>query len=55
MSFVARSRHPFTLHSLRIGGHFFSAQNMDEDLVQFLHAEPLRYTTAHVLPTTFHA
>ena len=24
MSFVARSRHPFTLHSLRIGGYTFS-------------------------------
>ena len=24
ISFVARSRHPFTLHSLRIGGHTFS-------------------------------
>ena len=37
MEFVARSRHSFTPHSLRIGGHtFFSAHNMDEDLVQFL-------------------
>ena len=37
MSFVARTRHPFTPHSLRIGGHtFFSAQNMHEDFVQFL-------------------
>ena len=37
MSFVARTRHAFTPHSLRIGGHtFFSAQNMHEDFVQFL-------------------
>ena len=37
MTFLARSKHLFTPHSLRIGGHtFFSIQNMHEDFVQFL-------------------
>ena len=46
MTFLAQSNHPFTPHSLRIGGHtFFSVQNMHEDFVQFLGRRCLNKTS----------